>query len=133
MKWKGINFAFVLRYVLTVLIGYLAVYVFILSFVAASQAKERLGLSAPLSEVTALVIATIITMPIVIPFVWKRLSKVKIGELEINLSEVSAKVKLTLADELGDVQRLAMGPSALPNLIEKLAIAISEAETSNIV
>jgi hypothetical protein len=133
MKWKGVNLAFVLRYVVMVLMGYLAVYVFIAAFIIVSQAKDRLGLSAPLSEVTALVIAAIITAPIVLPFVWKRLNKVKIGELEINLSDVSARVKLTLADELRDVQRLAMGPSALPNLIEKLATAISEAGVNGIV
>ena len=133
MKWKGIDFGYILRYILAVLIGYLTVFVFIISFVAASQAENLLGLPATLSEVTTLIIAAIITAPIILPFVWKRLSKVKIGDLEIDLLEVSAKVKLTLADELRDVQRLAMGPSALPNLIEKLATAILEVETSSIV
>lgn len=133
MKWKGIDFGYILRYMLAVLIGYLTVFVFIMSFVTASQAKNRLGLPASLSEVTALIIAAIITAPIILPFAWKRLSKVKIGDLEIDLLEVSAKVKLIVADELRDVQRLAMESSVLPNLTEKLATAISEVETSSIV
>ncbi len=133
MKLKDIHIGRVGRYAAIVLTGYIAALVFVLSFLAAVQAKDRFGLSSSFSEATALVIAVILTLPILLPLAWNRLTKVKVGELEIDLVEVGAQSRLALVDELSDVQRLAMGPSAIPNLIDKLAIAISEAETTNVV
>ena len=133
MNRKDIDFRYILQYAVTILFGYLAVSVFLASFMIASHANELFGLSAPLSEASTFAIAIIFVSPLLIPFVWRRLNTLKIGELEINLTDVSARVKLTLADELREVKQLAMGPSQIPNLIEKLAQAISEAERSKIV
>jgi len=133
MNRKDIDFRYILQYAVTILIGYLAVSVFLASFIVASHANELFGLSVPLSEASTFAIAIIFVSPLLIPFIWRRLNKLKIGELEINLTDVSTRVKLSLADELREVEQLAMGPSQLPNLIEKLAQAISEAERSKIV
>ncbi len=121
------------RRLLVVLVGYFAVLIFILSFLVAGKAHLAFGLSKPLSETAVLTIATLLAIPVLLPFIWERITKLKVAGVEIDLSQVAAKVGAALTDELRDVERLAMGPSAIPNLTEKLATAVKEAESSGIV
>lgn len=124
--------AVVKRRLLVILVGYLAVSIFIVSFIIAGEAKT-FGLSKPLSETAALTIAALLAIPVFLPFIWERITKLKVAGVEIDLSQVSAKVGAGLTNELQDVERLAMGPSAIRNLTEKLATAVKEAESSGIV
>jgi hypothetical protein len=121
------------RRLLVVLVGYLAVSIFTVSFIIAGKAHFVLGLYKPLSETAALTIAALLAIPVFLPFIWERITKLKVAGVEIDLSQVSAKVGAGLTNELKDVERLAMGPSAIPNLTEKLATAVKEAESSGIV
>ena len=72
-----------------------------------------------MSEATALTIAAVIAVPLVLPFVLERLSKLKLGEiLEVDLLEVSKKVEENLALELAsfEVQIETLGLGEVPEL-----------------
>ena len=125
--------AVIRRRLLVILVGYLAVSIFSIAFIIAGKAQFAFGLSKPLSETAALTIASLFAFPVFLPFVWERVTKLKVAGVEVDLSQVSAKVGAGLTNELKDVERLAMGPSAIPNLTEKLAIAVKDAESSGIV
>lgn len=120
-------------YISTIMIGCLAAAIFMIAFWLAMQSKERFGLSEPLSEQTALVIAAIAIMPLWLPLLWKRLARLKLGPLEFDLSEFGVKGSLALAEELVNVKSLPMGPSSIVPLVKKISNAISEAETSQVV
>lgn len=83
--------------------------------------------SGRITEATALIIAALVAFPILLPLVWERLEKLKLGPLEIELSAASATVNASLTSELRDAERLEMGVSAIPDLIEKLSFAIEQA------
>jgi hypothetical protein len=113
-------------------LGYVSVAIFLGVFIITRHAKDWLGLPADLSEATSLTLAAVVAVPVLLPFVWERLTKLKFGDIEIDLAQVSTSGGLALADELKGVEELAMGPSMLPNLIDKMATAIKEAEVATV-
>ncbi len=122
-----------MRRLLVVLLGYLAALIFVLSFLTASKIHIAFGLPNPLSETVTLMIAALMAIPVFLPFIWERITKVKFAGVEIDLSEVTVKVGAT--DELKDTERLAMASSLIPEITKKLALAtaIKEAESSSVV
>jgi hypothetical protein len=81
-----------------VLVGYFIVGIFMLSFLIVSRhAKDWLGLPAPLSEAALLTLAALLAAPLALPFVLERITKLKLGGIEFDLKQASAKVDKTLA------------------------------------
>jgi len=137
-----------MRHLRPVLVGYCFVGIFVLSFIIiSSHAKDWLGLATPVTEATALTIAAVLATPLVLPLVWERVSKVKLGGvLEFDLVQASAKVDEKLAYELVSVEAKsgALGLDRVPDLTtpgsvtdseseSRLALAIQEAQKTNLI
>jgi hypothetical protein len=87
------------------LIGYIAALMFLLCYLIARKAHLVFELPGPLSEAAAMTIASLMTLPIILPFIYERLLKVKIGGVEIELSQAEAKAVVALPDELNKFEK----------------------------
>ncbi len=134
---------FTIRTIAIVSSGYFVVGIFALSFIVASHAEDWLRLPAPLSEATILIIAAVITAPLVVPFIWQRITKIKFGELAIDLAQVSERVEEKLAVDLVGIEIHNLGLGKVSDLKEaslldytpgrEIAAGIKAAQTAKII
>ncbi len=78
--------------------SYFVVFVFILAFVEINKANWFI-LAAPFQPI-AFLLAGLVAAPLVLAFLWERIKSIKIGDLEIGLSDVEKKVSDTPLNEL---------------------------------
>src|SRR5262245_35663731 len=89
------------RRIVVALMCYLAVAVFILSFIASSLAQMWFDLPDHLSELAKLTIAFLLAAPLLIPFVWERMTKMKVAGIEVDLVQFNVKTKEASPSNLG--------------------------------
>lgn len=105
------------RTIAGVFAGYIVVGIFMISVIAAIHAENWFEFPSPLSEATIMIIAAIITAPLLIPFVWKRITKIKFGNLSIDLEKVSERLEANLAVELVASEISNFGLGEIPDLL----------------
>ena len=100
--------------------GYTVVIVFFAAFVGI----DWIGLKLPedfsihsLSSNLTVLISAIIAAPVALAFVWERISKIRIYEVEISLSDVTVESTARLAEEIQEIQRQQMGPSLMLEIL----------------
>jgi hypothetical protein len=104
-------------------------YAVVLTFTIALLAIHWLGekpLEDSLSPTLTIVFAAIAAAPVALAFIWDRLSRVKVFDVEIALNDVSAERSARLAEEIQEIQRQAMGPSLMPEILKRITEAIDE-------
>jgi len=72
-----------------------------------------------LSHADQLLLATAVALPLVLALLWERLNRVKLGEVEITLAEVTPRIDFDLASAIQDLQG-----SATPKLVQLIKTAI---------
>ena len=107
--------------------GYAVVVVFTLAFVIIDWIGIKLSNDfsiLPLSSNLAILIAAIIAAPVALAFVWERISRIRIYEVEISLNDVTVESTVRLAEEMQEIQRQQMGPSIMPEILARIKKAM---------
>ena len=75
--------------------------------------------------IVVLLIAALIAAILPVGFIWERLAKLKLFEVEIELNDFAGRT-IELPAELHDQNFLAMGPSYLPIIVDKIRLVINQ-------
>lgn len=118
------------------LLSYVIVAVFLFAFiffyVLSNIVKHSLGwdeISGPL----ILVISLICVTPLFIPIVWGRLTKIRLFEFEVGLSEATAEISQNLPNELKDAKRMQLGTTLAPEIVNQLTNVIRSSAAAELV
>jgi len=119
-----------------VLMGSLVIMVFLISFailyIIANLVHSYFGwYEIPSSLI--FIVALLCSIPITIPFWGERLTKVKLFEFEIALSESTTNISQALPNELKDTSRLQLGSSLAPDIARQIHHALKNTEREELV
>jgi hypothetical protein len=93
------------RWIVVAASGYLVAGVFLLALFCLNKYRHDL------SRTTQLILAAVLAGPLALAFVWRRLGRVKIFEIEIDLARATPLTDDNLAQGLISVESMSAGPS----------------------
>lgn len=124
------------RPLLMVVMGFLVMIFFLISFVIlyiiANLVHSSFGWYE-ISPTLIFIVALLCSLPITIPFWGDRLTKVKLFEFEVALSESTTSISQVLPNELKDIGRLQLGSSLAPDIIKQVRYALESTAREELV
>jgi len=107
--------------------GYIIVVVFIVAYLVANHASGWFGLSQT-SQPLAITFAVLVAAPLVLAFVWDRLSKLTIGNFGVELTAVTTQPGNLLPSELQGTNPVTLSESYLGAILPRIQAAIQQEE-----
>ena len=117
-------------------LSFIVIFVFFLAFILIYILSNIANLSLGWFEIPptlTLVLSLLCSLPLVIPFIWGRLTKLKFFEFEMSLSDVTAEISQTLPNELKDSKRLQLGSTLAPEVLNQVVNALKSSISSELI
>ena len=116
-------------------IGYVFILVFFIAFIFL-YVFSSISISwgwIEIPPVLSFIVSLLCALPILIPFIWSRLTKLRLFDFEISLSDISASINQALPNELKDSKRIQLAGTLAPDVVYQIINSIKSSSSSEIV